>query len=210
MPASEAPKVAKEEPATASAPSSGVADPDKDKAAGVIPKPKEKKKEKKRKAESGVEETPGGKEEAEGKAEGTPEEIRAAKAAPLDPKERGIKKAQEEVDRYVAKHPEDFGLGSISIRGSAAKHFKESDERRREKPAEPVGPPPQRAREERPGDRPGREERPRSRSKPKKSKGENHRKRGREYWRRVREQEKWHRRHPQGDQPGPGRGSRHR
>ena len=165
---------------------------------------KESKKEKKRKSEAGVEETPDKGKEGEVRDEPTAEPIRAAKATPLIGKERKKKSEQEELDHYVATHPERFGLGSLSIRGSAAKHFKENDARKDERPPEPSRPPPSSDATGAPEDRTERRQRQRSRSKKrKKSKGERHRIRGREFWRRAKEQEKWGQRQRPRRRPDP-------
>ena len=150
----------------------------------------------KRQARSaGVEEAPESEKEDGKESEEDPEKIREKKAAPLDEgeirKKIPKKGSQEEVDSYVASHPETFGLGSISVRGSAGRHLRENDERRRAAPPEPAEPPRDRTRD---SDHPRDQRRERSRSKrKKKTKGGKHRERGREYWRRVREQERWRR-----------------
>ena len=202
-------KAGKEEPAAAESSTGGREEPEKKEDVEGTRKVKEKKKDKKdkkRKAETRVEVTPAATGEEGREEEEDPERVRIAKATPLNRRERKSKDPQAAVDHYASEHPEVFGLGSISIRGSAAKHFKESDERRRERPAQPVKPPPRRAAEERPREREDRDQRQRSRSR-KKSKGENHRKRGRDFWRRVKEQEKWHRKQNQRQRQGPGGGS---
>ena len=151
----------------------------------------------KRKAETadraGVEETPGG---STG-VEETPEEGKKKRpvreeeedttirgSATLEERvEESHKKDREEhlqteIDSYVCDNPGTFGLGHITLRGSAARHFRDNDARRSERPAEPEGPPPIR-----------RQERQRSRSKKqkKKSKGKAHRQRGRDYWKERRD-----------------------
>ena len=152
---------------------------------------KEAKREKKRKAEPGVEETPAEEKTEEVDKGASSEAIRAAKASPLIGKEKKRRDEQEEVDHYVSTHPERFGLGSLSIRGTAARHFKESESRRDDRPASPPGPPPARSFERASGGGDRQRERSRSKKKKKKSKGERHRIRGREFWRRAKEQEKW-------------------
>jgi len=90
---------------------------------------------------------------------------------------------QEEVDNYARAHPGSFGLGSIPVRGSAGRHFPQGEvSRGSERPPEPEGPPPERS--ERPAEERRERPRERSRSKKKKSKGEAHRQRGRDFWRR--------------------------
>lgn len=157
-----------------------------------------KKEEKRKRAGTGAEEAPGSskgplREEAE--ADEDPEAVRLAKATPLIKSRRGKDKRepnlQDTVDRYVASNPGEFGLESLSIRGSAADHFRKNDERRREKPPEPEGPPPGDRTIEEPRPRSGGSRRPRSRSPRKKSKGQAHRQRGRDFWRHVRQQESW-------------------
>ena len=177
---------------------------------------KEKRKDEKRKKErsSGVKETPKEETDAAKEEEEDPEALRRKKATPLNkrPREAGSDDPdlQDNVDRYVAKHPEKFGLGSLSIRGSAARHFRASDEAGRERPAEPAGSPPRRhsgggsaPRPQRPRGTP----RERSRSPRRKSKGEKHRQRGRDFWRQVRERDQWRRRFNQRpgsrQRPGP-------
>eukprot|EP00435_Cladocopium_sp_Y103_P060705 s362_g22.t1 len=142
---------------------------------------KEKKKDKSKKASkdskkdqarrreaSGVEETPGAKRGREEEAEKEDTvRLREAKATPLEREPIGARRRaviQEKVDEYVAKHPETFGLGSLSIRGSAAKHFRESHGKGDERPSEPEGPPPERGSGERREQEGDRERRERSRA----------------------------------------------
>jgi hypothetical protein len=134
---------------------------------------------------TGVEETP----EAPALEAAGPEEIRRLKAEPRDENKAGEtsreSRLQEEVDQCAEAHPVRFGLGSITPRGSAARHFRKHDEELSRRPAEPEGPPLRRDREG-----PAPRERSRSRQqkkKKKKSKGEAHRQRGRDYWRRGRQ-----------------------
>ena len=156
----------------------------------VAEKPKEKKKKDKKgspKEESkplprrsaGVEETP---EEQSRQAD----VIRAGRAAPLEREAAATEeKIQAEVDDFARSHPDTFGLGSISVRGSAATHFKRRDDQGARRPTEPDGPPPRREspRRERQA---GHRERSRS-PKRKKSKGASHRQRGRDFWKKVRQ-----------------------
>ena len=157
-------------------------------------KKEETKKQKQKEREAGAEEAA---EESRAEEEEEDKEIiRAKKAARIDDseitREDPGRDTQEEVDQFVSDHPERFGLGSLSVRGSAARHLRQNDERRRERPAEPVRPPPVRShRREIQG-------RDRSRSKKRKSKGAAHRERGRVYWQKVRERDlQWHQRQEQ-------------
>jgi len=135
-------KTGKEEPAAAESSAGGREESEKKEDVEGTRKVKEKKKDKKdkkRKAETGVEETPAVTGEEGREEEEDPERVRIAKATPLSRREKKDKDPQSAVDHYVSEHPEVFGLGSIPIRGSAARHFKESDERRRERQQSPLG-----------------------------------------------------------------------
>lgn len=165
----------------------GVSTPEVAPAEAVGKKEKSKKDEKKGSTAktTSVEERRPGVEETPAEAEEDPEVIRAAKATPL--KERKTKpenEIQQEVDQFVSDHPGTFGLGSISVRGSAARHLSRNDERRHERPPEPVGPPQGETLPR--AERRGTQARERSRSRRKKSKGVQHRERGRAYWRNAR------------------------
>ena len=108
----------------------------------------------------------------------------AGRAAPLEREAAATEeKIQAEVDDFARSHPDTFGLGSISVRGSAATHFKRRDDQGARRPTEPDGPPPRREspRRERQA---GHRERSRS-PKRKKSKGASHRQRGRDFWKKV-------------------------
>jgi len=169
---------------------------------------KEESKDKKRKAPAaGAEGAPGKREEKEEDRRSEGEVIRAAKAAPADEagerREEAEEGLQEHVDQYVSSNPEKFGLGSLSVRGSAARHFQESEARGRQHPAEPEGPPPG-AELPTVGERHV-QRRERSRSGRRKSKGARHRQRGRDFWRQVHLQEQWRRRQPQKGKRAPER-----
>ena len=155
--------------------------------------------------EPGVEETPEVKEGAAGSREARGDVIRAAKAEPLEEREiraEGHKKvSQEDLDKFVSDHPDRFGLGSISVRGSAARQLRENDDVRRRRPAEPSGPPPERTGA---GGRHRDQRRERSRSKKRKSKGAAHRQRGRDFWRRVHNSEPWPQRQRARQRPASG------
>lgn len=169
---------------------------------------KEEAKEKKRKVSAaGAREAPGKREEKEEDRRSEGDVIRAAKAVPLgeaeDRREKAGEGLQEHVDQYVSSNPEKFGLGTLSVRGSAARHFQESEARGRQRPAEPEGPPPG---AELPTVRERHvQRRERSRSGRRKSKGAKHRQRGRDFWRQVHLQEQWRRRQPQKGKRAPER-----
>ena len=95
---------------------------------------------------------------------------------------REVDREQERVDRFVSAHPESFGLGSLPVKGSAGRHFKEREEKElARRPPEPDFPPPRRRDGDSQRSRPQRR-RSRSREKKKKSKGVAHRERGK-LWR---------------------------
>jgi len=183
------PKVeAKEE----SAGSKGLDKEDKEEPARKKEREARKEERKKRKAlsgaQAGVEETPGGLpgvEETpspgktaeigeEGKIPKKERETRGEEAEGDRPRKSKEERLQTKVDRYVSDNPDTFGLGQITLRGSAARHFRENDVRRSERPPEPEGPPPIRRQPR---------ERSRSKKQKKKSKGKAHRQRGRDFWR---------------------------
>ena len=180
-------------------------------------KKKEKKKEKEKKASkesgsrkrerSGVEETPESSADTAKKEAEDLEKLREEKASPLERVDKGSKKGppglQAKVDKYVARHPEKFGLGSLSIRGSAAKHFSAKDGRGSERPPEPKGAPPSTIPRGNRGQQPRGNERRRSRSPRRKSKGAAHRQRGIDYWRKVKERDQWRRKLWQGPRQRP-------
>ena len=126
--------------------------PEKDQKDVSKEKKKEKKKEKEKKASkesgskkrerSGVEEAPESSADTAEKEAEDLEKLREEKASPLERVDKQPKKGpsglQAKVDKYVARHPEKFGLGSLSIRG-AAKHFSAKDGRGSERPPELEG-----------------------------------------------------------------------
>lgn len=85
---------------------------------------------------------------------------------------------QEHVDTFVSKNPERFELGSLPVRGSAGRHFRDAEERveERHRPTEPAHPPSRRH-----GGCWGEQPEARSQRPEKKSKGAKHRKRGRDW-----------------------------
>lgn len=173
-----------------------------------------KRDEKKREAASGAKEAPVEEKEEPKEEEVDAESLRRDKAAPLVEVRRGAGQdrpdLQESVDKYVAKHPEKFGLGSLSVRGSAAKYFRANDGEGRERPPEPRGLPPSRRPTAGEQPHPRGERRQRSRTPKRKSKGTKHRQRGRDYWRQVQERDRWRRRFNQQGRQGPERGQGHR
>ena len=166
------------------------------------PKVKKSKKEKKEEKERAAKEAARGSRdkepeerrtvEAEGSYKEDPEERRKSKGIKKEhSKEEGVEEGlaalSSQADKFVAQNPDRFCLGTIGIRGSAARHFKErsrQEDKGNRKPPEPVGPPPNRhhgrgvARE---GER-----RQRSRSKKRRrgTKGAGHRERGFNFWRK--------------------------
>lgn len=125
----------------------------------------------------GVEETPSPGKTAEigeeGKIPKKERETTGEEAEGDRPRKSKEERLQTKVDRYVSDNPDTFGLGQITLRGSAARHFRENV-RRSERPPEPEGPPPIRRQPR---------ERSRSKKQKKKSKGKAHRQRGRDFWR---------------------------
>lgn len=174
---------------------SGAAPPDK--AEASIPEVKDKKKDKtksKKEKKAKSEDSKAGGEATPEKKKGTKEKKRknsdpikeetevkegASSSRGADPQEETGEELQDRVDRYVSAHPENFALGSLPVRGSAARYLRaRADERDHRTPAEPREPPRHRdggssrrwtARRRQPGER------------PKKSKGARHRQRGRDW-----------------------------
>lgn len=107
-------------------------------------------------------------------------------------KSQRLDAGSQHIDQVVAEHPAAFGLGHIPVRGSAGRylHERQAEEDRKRRPAEPIGAPPGHhggtsARGA--TNPPRRDQRRRSRSPRKKSKGKAHRDRGREFWRKKRQ-----------------------
>lgn len=166
---------------------------------GVEGTPGQEKKDKKGKKVKVKREREAGGEPARGNTEGEPssghrgrEDEREELQRIRRDKSQRLDTASQHIDQVVAEHPAAFGLGHIPVRGSAGRylHERQAEEDRKRRPAEPIGAPPGHhggtsARGA--TNPPRRDQRRRSRSPRKKSKGKTHRERGREFWRKKRQ-----------------------